>query len=241
MKKIYFTILPLLFSCIVYAQCIPDPNWNSFGLNPSKLPDGYAGSGYATIITFVTPKDSSLNYNGTPVKASIDSATVEKVAGYPAGFIWKCNTSNCSWKGGEKGCALLEGNADSSHMNKYEIKIYIRTYFKIEGLSNLFERIDSSIIDFKIVGGKSSVNTLDTKPSFSVFPNPAKNNIQVEANYLGSGQTNVFIYDLLGKLHYTNTIKGNSGSLDVSEIKKGVYVISFNNDGNTFTQKLIIE
>lgn len=241
MKKIYLLILPLLFSLYANAQCTPDPNWNSFGISPGKLPDGEVGTGYATIISFVAPKDTSIVYNGTTVNATIDSATVEKISGYPQGFIWKCNNTSCTWKGGQKGCALLEGNAVASHLNKYQIKVYVRTYFRIVGLSNLFDRIDSSVIDFKIIGGINSVNETNSQPSFNVFPNPVKNILQVEANNVSSTSTQVAIYNLLGQTILNKVIKGNLNSIDVSELPKGIYIISFNNNSNLLSQKLIIE
>jgi hypothetical protein len=52
MKKITLLALFSLFILNTYAQCIPDPNWNGYGLNPSILPNGTVGTNYSTIISF---------------------------------------------------------------------------------------------------------------------------------------------------------------------------------------------
>lgn len=241
MKKIALLIMLFIASFASFAQCIPDPNWNTDGISPSRLPDGTVGTNYSTIISFKTPKDTTLVYSGQTYNATIDSAKAETLKNIPPGFTWACNNSSCTWKGGEKGCALLTGKADSNNLRNYEIKVYIRSWVTIQGLGFQLERIDSSTIDFLIVGGKNSVQNIAPSPKFNFYPNPVKNILQIETQNLVEKTTIVTITDLTGKVLSTKTLQVDNGTIDVADLPKGLHLINFKNSNYSHTQKLIIE
>ncbi len=241
MKKISLLIMLSIAAFASYAQCTPDPNWNTDGISPSRLPDGNVGVNYSTIISFKTPKDTSLVYSGQTYNATIDSARAETLKNVPPGFTWACNISNCTWKGGDKGCALLSGKADSTNLNHYEIKVYVRSWITIQGLGFQLERLDSSTIDFYINGGKSSVQNIAPAPKFTFYPNPVKNILQIETQNLIEKNTIVTITDLAGKVLTTKTLQVNNGTIDVVDLPKGLHLINFKNSNYSHTQKLIIE
>ncbi|MCF8428750.1 MAG: T9SS type A sorting domain-containing protein [Bacteroidia bacterium] len=241
MKKIYLLILLTIATISSYSQCIPDSAWNTNGISPSRAPDGIVGTNYSTVISFKTPKDTIIFYSGQNYNATIDSARVDLIRNIPAGFTWACNKTNCTWKGGEKGCALLEGKPDSNHLKHYEIKVFVRSWISIVGLSFPVERLDSSIIDFYVIGGKNSVNDLNGKPLFNVFPNPAKNILQVENLYLNTKNTEIRISDLTGKILLVKTLNSNINAIDISELPKGMHFITINNEEVFYSQKLLID
>lgn len=241
MKKISLLIMLSIAAFVSYAQCTPDPNWNTDGISPNRLPDGNVGINYSTIISFKTPKDTSLVYSGQTYNATIDSARAETLKNVPPGFTWACNISNCTWKGGDKGCALLSGKADSTNLNHYEIKVYVRSWITIQGLGFQLERLDSSTIDFYITGGKSSVQNIAPTPKFVFYPNPVKNVLQIETQNLIEKNTIVTITDLAGKVLITKTLQVNNGTIDVADLPKGLHLINFKNSNYSHTQKLVIE
>jgi hypothetical protein len=241
MKKIFLIILLSVASVTSYSQCIPDPAWNTDGISPSRAPDGTVGTNYSTVISFKTPKDTVIFYSGQNYNATIDSARVDLIKNIPAGFTWACNKPNCTWKGGEKGCALLEGKPDSNHFKHYEIKVFVRSWISIVGLSFPVERLDSSIIDFYVVGGKNSINDLNGKPLFNVYPNPAKNILQIENLNLNTKNTEIRIADLTGKILLFKTLNSNINAIDVSELPKGMHFITINNEDVFYSQKLLID
>ncbi len=224
-----------------YSQCTPDPNWNTDGISPSRAPDGTVGTDYSTIISFKTPKDTSIVFSGQTYNATIDSAKVEQIKNVPAGFNWACNKPACVWNGGEKGCALLTGKPDSNHFQHYEIKVFVRSWITVEGLSFQVERLDSSIIDYYITGGKNGVTDLFAKPTFKVFPNPAKNILQIETLNLISKNTEINISDLTGKILFSKILSTNTSTIDISELPKGLHFVTIRNNEAFYTQKLIIE
>jgi hypothetical protein len=241
MKKITLLALFSLYILNTYAQCIPDPNWNGYGLNPSILPNGTVGTNYSTIISFKTPKDSIIVYSGQTYNAIIDSARVELIKNYPSNYTWACNKPTCTWSGGEKGCALLSGKPDSNNFRFYEIKVFVRSWISIVGLSFQIERLDSSTIDYYIDGGKNSLKSISNIPAFSVFPNPAKNNLQIDVVNLNGNSFETQITDLTGKIIYSKNLNANNNNVDVSALPKGMYFISFKNEDFNYTQKLILE
>ena len=241
MQKKYLLILLCLATITSYSQCIPNPDWNTDGISPSRAPDGTVRSNYSTVISFKTPKDTIIYYSGQNYNATIDSARVDLIKNIPTGFTWSCNKPNCTWKGGEKGCALLEGKPDSTHFNHYEIKVFIRSWITIAGLSFPVERLDSSIIDFYVVGGKNSINDLNGKPLFSVYPNPAKNILHIENLSFNTKNTEIIIVDLTGKILLVKTLNSNINAIDISELPKGMHFITINNEEVFYSQKLLID
>ena len=80
-----------------------------------------------------------------------------------------------------------------------------------------------------------------THTAFKLYPNPATNTI----NYIWANETElnaqIEIVDLLGtKLLSQNIIVGN-GSIDVSELNSGIYLIQVKTDSKSWQQKLCIQ
>lgn len=80
------------------------------------------------------------------------------------------------------------------------------------------------------------------KNSFSVFPNPAKNNFSVAWNSFYSPKPLLKIYDCLGNLKMEKTITGFGKELiDVSQFKSGVYLVEMElNNNQAQTKKIIL-
>jgi len=77
--------------------------------------------------------------------------------------------------------------------------------------------------------------------STKIYPNPAKDNATLEIGDFGDG-TNVFIYDLLGRVIKSYYIKAgiNQLPIDVSGFENGIYNIKIISSKNSTTRKLIV-
>lgn len=75
---------------------------------------------------------------------------------------------------------------------------------------------------------------------FSLYPNPAKNIVNISlTNLVGNGK--IVITDMFGKQVATKSLSLGTNTVDISNFSKGCYVVSIiTNDGNK-TQKLIVE
>lgn len=75
---------------------------------------------------------------------------------------------------------------------------------------------------------------------FSVYPNPARDLIQFRIEN-GTNQATVSISDLNGKLLIYKSFNGPVGNMDISELSKGIYLVSIEVKGAMNTLKLIKE
>lgn len=85
----------------------------------------------------------------------------------------------------------------------------------------------------------SVVKLSDQAASFSVFPNPAGNQIQIQYPAI-NGKTQVIITDLSGRTIHSSLIVKNQTSVDISIVPSGIYFLTLLTDKtNLGTVKLI--
>ncbi|MFN4082220.1 MAG: T9SS type A sorting domain-containing protein [Bacteroidia bacterium] len=240
MKKLFTLCLFVVISAISFAQpCTPLPNWNNPGISPARLADAEVGVPYNQTITFVVPIDTSVVFSGTLYNVKIDSARILSITGYPNGFSYQADKPSLTWPGGSKGCARLSGTATESQVGDYSIYVKVQTWFKIVGLSNQFEQIDSSQIDFK-VKGTTGIKHFAVKQQIKTYPNPAKNILNVDlSSYSNSIEAKVF--DILGNIVSVEPINGSGLKYNISNLKSGIYFIELKDGRNIYVSRFIKE
>ncbi len=118
------------------------------------------------------------------------------------------------------------------------------------GLFEAFEVIDSWFnLERYSTNGTSGIgvitgnkNTKKTKHSFNIFPNPAKDkiNINYQDNENLSG-TDICIRNAQGQLVLQRTLEQNITQIDISQLQQGVYVAKINHsDGSVIQKKFIV-
>lgn len=102
----------------------------------------------------------------------------------------------------------------------------------------LFYRLKMVDIDQMATCSKIAKVDFDTKYTVYVYPNPASDKIYIEGirNY-----KYISITDVSGKKVYEQKITQGSETINISNLKKGVYFMKFINDNSAQTQKLIKE
>lgn len=99
----------------------------------------------------------------------------------------------------------------------------------------------TSIVTFKgKINGNPSKLALGNSPAFKIYPNPASDYIQIESK---DEIENMFIRDLSGRTVKQVLMGKNKStrSISISELPKGLYLISLNSNGTTHTRKLEIK
>lgn len=80
--------------------------------------------------------------------------------------------------------------------------------------------------------------------SFSVYPNPAKENVSISYELKNETNVDLKITDLSGKVVYTSKLGKKSGknavSVNTSSFSNGVYVVNFVTENGIVTEKLVI-
>ncbi|MCF6279768.1 MAG: T9SS type A sorting domain-containing protein [Flavobacteriaceae bacterium] len=86
-----------------------------------------------------------------------------------------------------------------------------------------------------------SINTEELE-TFTMFPNPVKNTININFNHPIDGNNSIEIFNVLGELILEkNTTNQQSLQLDVSDFKSGMYILKYKNGAIIKTEKLLIE
>lgn len=85
----------------------------------------------------------------------------------------------------------------------------------------------------------TSVNDLQTKKEFHVFPNPANDFIHVA--FTGNSNFKVNITDITGKVVLTKNLNKSFERIDISTLHNGIYFIRIQSDDKDFVQKLMVK
>jgi hypothetical protein len=88
---------------------------------------------------------------------------------------------------------------------------------------------------------KFSGNTLSVNQNaiagLDIYPNPVTNGV-LNINTTANDTKNVVVYDVLGKQVVNTTISGST--VNVANLKNGVYIVKITENGKTATRKLVI-
>jgi uncharacterized repeat protein (TIGR01451 family) len=125
-------------------------------------------------------------------------------------------------------------------------------------LGTQFRNSASIYFDYNTpVKTNQTLNTLGTTPentgntaspaktsSFTIYPNPASTAFKAIINSDATGAANMEITDISGKSVFTkeiNVVKGiQTLPVDISQLSPGFYFVSFNQNGKSQTQKLVV-
>lgn len=95
-------------------------------------------------------------------------------------------------------------------------------------------------------GITTAVETIENDQfGISVYPNPAADQASIEINLKSKGTGMIQMFDMVGKSVYNREFNGQQGKniagLPVSKLNSGVYLVRFTMNGQSITQKLIVQ
>ncbi|MBN1185848.1 MAG: T9SS type A sorting domain-containing protein [Bacteroidales bacterium] len=94
-------------------------------------------------------------------------------------------------------------------------------------------------MEFDVKGATSIEEVVEGE--FNVYPNPANEQLFIDANLL-SQNLDVEIYSVTGQLVLRESFHNTSAiSLDVSGLKKGIYVLKLNTEKETYNTRIIVQ
>lgn len=227
MRKLYLLILLGTFVKAAFSQCTPDPNLAYTGFSPAELPWAYTDAAYSQVLSFKVPRDTTAEINGNQFDVVIDSVVMLELRGVPVNFTYQC-LNRCVVNGGDKGCALLSGQAEESQIGAYRIKVVLQTYFKVKNAPNQFSRIDSGdSYQFRIykTTGLSTLLNTNAPQAIKTFPNPASSSVQFDLSSLPHHSNgNITVVDVLGRVVYENVfINNNTTPVAIQNWENGIY------------------
>jgi hypothetical protein len=233
-----------LFSYPVYAQCEPDTVNCKDVLMPGEicpliLPDGIVNEAYDEIFTVIPPSSATI-YTGT---VDIVKIVIDTVGNLPPGLNYQTNSD--TFYVDTAYCVLLSGTPTTPGI--YDL--YIRV------IPFLYSPLLKIVIPGPAVVDDTSLTIIVRDPSgineyrgkvFSVLealPNPFGTNTRIGFYTRNQGLFELRIYNLLGKLIYSEDIAGLPGknyfSFNGIELQPGTYLYNISGNGNSITKKLI--
>ncbi len=91
-------------------------------------------------------------------------------------------------------------------------------------LKNLDDNQTEEITLIAYKNGPTSVNTIKSEDEVTLFPNPARNAINVVYN-ASLGVKNIGVYNLIGKMVSVYKVGNTSAKLDIDELPAGIYFV----------------
>jgi len=144
--------------------------------------------------------------------------------------------------------ALNPGEAGSINIEGAEAEITWNENFSgmasltVAGINDCGEGDYSDTLTIQ-VDDCTNINETIKDQSFAVYPNPASGEINISSFVPERTAATVKIFNQTGQLVYERTMNFREGNLsrriDISSLKKGMYLISIQSDSNIFTKKLI--
>jgi len=125
----------------------------------------------------------------------------------------------------------------SSTGEEFELKVeYLTSMENSTGLyySNSFAGITN------MTTGITSVNEM-SENNINLYPNPAKDHVNIEFATGNDYSANVTIFDAQGRIVMEEIISGGNTQINVSNLKQGVYIVRITTSNNNKTVKLVIE
>lgn len=92
----------------------------------------------------------------------------------------------------------------------------------------------------KIIG----VNSVTLSRKVNIYPNPVKDKLFISLNDIENWNGNIEIYNVTGKLVYSNKLNVNSektSSINISDLPNGFYTVKVISDNGTFVSKFVKE
>ena len=137
------------------------------------------------------------------------------------------------------------GNSITGKYNKWEINEW-QPYGTKECMSLYSNKIRvNSINDYRFYAHWVSIpaginNLTNNNYEINVFPNPANEIIAVSYKQSANSNVNISIYDVVGKLVYTENTTSKNSNINTSNLNDGIYFLKLTGKDFNTTEKLVI-
>ena len=146
-------------STIAMAQCTPNPGlFNSPGIEPDTMPDGYANNFYDEVAYFMMPLDT-LGY-------AYQNIQILSVVGLPIGLSWECDQA-------ANGCNYVPANTQYGCLRLYGTPIQTGSFsaiVNIEATLSLGVYPSSMISPITILADTSTGTGFNISTSYGCTP-----------------------------------------------------------------------
>ncbi len=254
MKKlltIFFIVA--LFTKTFSQSCNPVWTGNGYGIIPdtaTNLPPAYEGHPYSTTILFKVPPDTMVNIGFIKTKVIIYHLRIDSGYGpeqIPAmdSFRTAANPASGIFKGDSTGCISITGTPAMGSAGVYVITVYFTASVYVTLFKSDYEQhYINHGYRITVLPDTVTTGTEQSNPFFSgIYPNPFSNTTQINYFMPHSGNVNLKVFSLLGKLvadKNLNAVTGfNNYELNGEEIPAGEYFCTISFGNTKITRKIV--
>lgn len=235
-KSLLFIAVLALGSFNLMAQCTPGANFadSTFGAWPDTIqnfPHATVNVAYSTDLNFKVPSDAG-DVDPAYAGYSIQNFSVDAVTGLPTGMSYSCNISNCTYNGGQNGCAQISGT--SATAGTYDITISITA--NVDPGIGFTVPVPYEFTGYKVIVDPVAGISVLSVDGVTIFPNPANDVLYMHGL---TGVSTVAVVSLNGQVVKTMDVTGAQGEINISDLTSGVYMVHFSSAEGTSIQKFV--
>lgn len=90
------------------------------------------------------------------------------------------------------------------------------------------------------ISASNGMDEKEIKTEMRLYPNPAQNEVYLSFQNLSAGNSQIYIYNVVGDLIISQPINSNSHRIDVKNLSSGMYTVRFTSGKNSLIEKLVI-
>lgn len=251
-RLLSLTFVASIVTSVAFAQCTPIPSTPvGFFPDPNQgqnMTPGDPNQSYSQVFNFKVPKDTTVNFQGFPVDAEIDSVHFDDITGLPNGLSYSCSNTDCYYDSLEVGCIDVSGTINDT-VGTYEVTVMVTFYGTALGGTVATEQAGSlPFATYQFAVGNVGVQDHLNLSRFEVvqnYPNPFEKETLISFSSPTNATYDFNVYNVLGELIKTKKIKAEQGlnqfTFASENYPSGVYVYSLSDANNTITKRMIIK
>lgn len=219
---------------VTFGQCTPDPNITRPGFYPDSLPPAVVNKPYSEILQFKIFKDTTVIVFGSPMLATIDSATILKVNGLPSGLVFQLNKTSQTYTPAETGCARISGTTDKA--GRFRLGIILNIYAKVSGFST--SRVDTIKNFFIEVSGQTAKLKTLLKTGTLFYPNPVQSELLNIKQDALSETSLLTVFDAQGRMLEETILNPHTQQIPFP-YPPGLYTLRIQSEGTAYRTKVL--
>lgn len=247
--KHLFSIIAF-FACIAgsfnaTAQCAPDSTLTTTATRPDFLDTAKVNVPYTQVIQFYITKDTVVYVPqlGQTLNTRIDTLWITGVTGIPSGFTYNCHNADCKILGGAAGCVTISGTPGPNTGGIYPLLVLIKIRATaMLGIIPVAQTVnDTNARYFIVIDGPSGMAQLKGEEPLLVYPNPAKDLLQI-ALTKEQKQSSFVLLTQQGSTVATGELEGAGvvNQIQTDNLPQGIYYLKVISDDRVLTRTISI-
>ena len=214
-----------------------------FGTDDSVTPsvtrtlNGFVYTMNTRVLTGVAYLNNAGTYNTFLITLQTGGLILDADTWYRIGFAYDSNTGETIWKTPTVYTGLPAANWAGPFIVD-EVDFITTTPTTNAAVSEII--YDNLTVKAAPEEALLNVSEVIAEGSFSVYPNPAKNVLNI-SNTINAVVNNVVLTDLNGRVVKSQNLNTVEGQVNISDLATGIYMMNVNTDKGSITKKIIKE